>query len=58
MFDMMKSSDRRQVLTAVGIILILSCVPTLLVVFSHIVVRRFSSILAGVALYFLFLRKK
>ena len=56
--DMNKSVDRRQVLTALGIILALSCVPTLLVVFSQIAGRMFPSILIGIALYFVFLRKK
>jgi hypothetical protein len=55
---MNKSVDRRQVLTALGIILALSCVPTLLVVFSQIAGRMFPSILIGIALYFVFLRKK
>ena len=57
MFDMNKSADRRQVLTVLGIILALSCIPTLLVLFSHVAGRLFSSILIGVALYFVFLRK-
>ena len=58
MFDMNKSADRRQVLTVLGIIFALSCIPTLLVMFSHIAGRMLPSILIGVALYFVFLRKK
>ena len=58
MFDMNKSADRRQVLTVLGIILALSCIPTLLVLVSHIAGRLFPSMLIGIALYFVFLRKK
>ena len=58
MFDMNKSADRRQVLTVLGIILVLSCIPTLLVLFSQVAGRLFPSILIGIALYFVFLRKK
>ena len=57
MFDMNKSADRRQVLTVLGIILVLSCIPTLLVLLSHVARRLFPSILIGIALYFVFLRK-
>ena len=57
MFDMNKSADRRQVLTVLGIILALSCIPTLLVLVSHVAGRLFPSILIGIALYFVFLRK-
>ena len=57
MFDMNKSADRRQVLTVLGIILLLSCIPTLLVLFSQVAGRLFPSILIGIALYFVFLRK-
>ena len=57
MFDMKKSADRRQVLTVLGIILALSCIPTLLVLFSQVAGRLFPSILIGIALYFVFLRK-
>ena len=58
MFDMNKSVDRRQVLTVLGIILILSCIPTFLVVFTQLAGRMLPSILIGIALYFVFLRKK
>ena len=58
MFDMNKSVDRRQVLTVLGIILILSCIPTFLVLFTQLAGRILPSILIGVALYFVFLRKK
>ncbi len=58
MFDMNKSVDRRQVLTVLGIILILSCIPTFLVLFTQLAGRMLPSILIGVALYFVFLRKK
>ena len=58
MFDMNKSVDRRQILTVLGIILILSCIPTFLVVFTQFAGRMLPSILIGIALYFVFLRKK
>ena len=58
MFDMNKSVDRRQVLTVLGIILILSCIPTFLVLFTQLAGRMLPSILIGIALYFIFLRKK
>ena len=58
MFDMNKSVDRRQVLTVLGIILILSCIPTFLVLFTQLAGRMLPSILVGIALYFVFLRKK
>ncbi|MBR3100064.1 MAG: hypothetical protein IKH18_10955 [Clostridia bacterium] len=57
MFNMNKSADRRQVLTVLGIILVLSCIPTLLVLFSHVAGRLLPSVLIGIALYFVFLRK-
>ena len=57
MFDMNKSADRHQVLTVLGIILVLSCIPTILVLFSQVAGRLFPSILIGIALYFVFLRK-
>ena len=57
MFDMNKSADRRQVLTVLGIILVLSCIPTLLVLFSHVAGRLLPSILIGIVLYYVFLRK-
>ena len=58
MFDMNKSADRRQVLTVLGIILFLSCIPTLLVLFTQLAGRMLPSILIGIVLYFVFLRKK
>ena len=58
MFDMNKSVDRRQVLTVLGIILILSCIPTFLVLFTQLAGRMLPSILIGIASYFIFLRKK
>ena len=57
MFDMNKSADRRQVLTVLGIIAMLSCVPAFLVLFSQLAGRMFPGIIAGIALYFIFLRK-
>ena len=57
MFDMNKSSDRRQVLTVLGIILILSCIPALLVFFTQFAWRMLPSILIGIALYYVFLRR-
>ena len=58
MFDMNKSVERRQVLTVLGILLILSCIPTFLVLFTQLAGGMLPSILIGVALYFIFLRKK
>ncbi len=58
MFDMNKSVDRRQVLTVLGMILILSCIPAFLVLFTHLAGRMLPGILIGIALYFVFLRKK
>ena len=58
MFDMNKSVDRRQVLTVLGIIFALSCIPALLVVFTQLTGGMLPSILIGIALYFVFLRKK
>ena len=55
---MNKSADRRQVLTVLGIILFLSCIPTLLVLFTQLAGRMLPSILIGIVLYFVFLRKK
>ena len=58
MFDMNKSADRRQVLTVLGIILILSCIPAFLVLFTQLAGRMLPSILIGIALYYIFLRKR
>ena len=58
MFDMNKSTDRRQVLSVLGIIFALSCIPTLLVLFTQLAGRMLPSVLIGIALYFIFLRKK
>ena len=58
MFDMNKSADRRQVLTVLGTILILSCVPAFLVLFTRLAGRMLPGILVGIALYFVFLRRK
>ena len=57
MFDMNKSADRRQVLTVLGLILLLSCVPAFLVLFTQLAGRMLPGILAGIALYFVFLRR-
>jgi len=54
---MNKSADRRQVLTVLGMILFLSCIPALLVLFSQLAGEMFPGILIGIALYFVFLRK-
>ena len=56
MFDMNKSVDRRQVLTVLGMILILSCIPAFLVLFTQLAGRALPSVLTGIALYFIFLR--
>ena len=58
MFDMKKSADRRQVLTVLGIILVLSCIPAFLVLFTHLAGRLLPSVLIGIALYYLFLRNR
>ena len=58
MFDMNKSADRRLVLSVLGTILALACVPTLMVIVSPYAGRLLPSILVGIALYFVFLRKK
>ncbi len=58
MFDMNKSVDRRQVLTVLGMILILSCIPAFLVLFTQLAGRLLPSILIGIALYYVFLRKR
>ncbi len=58
MFDMNKSADRRQVLTVLGMILILSCIPAFLVLFTQLAGRLLPSILIGIALYYVFLRKR
>lgn len=58
MFDMNKSVDRRQVLTVLGMILILSCIPAFLVLFTQLAGRILPGILIGIALYFVFLQKK
>ena len=55
---MNKSVDRRQVLTVLGMILILSCIPAFLVLFTQLAGRMLPGILTGIALYFAFLRKK
>ena len=58
MFDMKKSEVRRQVLTVLGIILVLSCIPAFLVLLTQASGRVLTSVLIGLALYFIFLRKK
>ena len=58
MFDMNKSADRCQVLTVLGMILILSCIPAFLVLFTQLAGRLLPSILIGIALYYVFLRKR
>ena len=51
MFDMRNSTDRRQVLTVLGIILMLSSVPAFLVLSSELAADVFPGFLAGLALY-------
>ena len=58
MFDMKKSVDRRQVLLVLGMILFFSSIPTFLVIFTELAVDLLPSILAGVALYFIFFRNR
>ncbi len=58
MFDMNKNADRRQVLAVLGIVLVLSCFPAFLVLFTHLAGRMLPSVLIGIALYFVFLRKR
>ena len=48
---MNKSDDRRQVLTVLGIILMLSSVPAFLVLASEMAAEVFPGFLAGLALY-------
>ena len=55
MFDMNKNADRRQVLTVLGIILALSCIPAFLVLFTQLAGRMLPSILIGIVLYCVFL---
>jgi len=57
-FDMNKNVDRRQVLAVLGMISALSFLPALLVIFTQLPGRIIPSILIGIALYFIFLRKK
>ena len=47
----------RQVLSVLGMILILSCIPAFLVLFTQLAGRMLPSILIGIALYYVFLRK-
>ncbi len=58
MFDMNKNADRRQVLAVLGIVLVLSCFPAFLVLFTHLAGRMLPSVLIEIALYFIFLRKR
>ena len=58
MFDMKKSVDRRQVLLVLGMILFFSSIPTFLVIFTELAEDLLPSILAGVALYFIFFRNR
>ena len=57
MFDMKKSVDRRQVLLVLGMILFFASIPTFLVVSTQLAGELLPSILVGIALYFIFLRK-
>jgi hypothetical protein len=57
-FDMKKSVDRRQVLLVLGMILFFSSIPTFLVIFTELAVDLLPSIMAGVALYFIFFRNR
>ncbi len=52
MLNMNKNVDRRQVLTVLGIILALSCVPTLLIMFAQLAWRMFPGVLVGIILCF------
>ncbi len=54
MFDMKKAADRRQVLPILGIVIFLSCIPTLLVVGSDLAEEMLQSLPIGIALYFIF----
>ncbi len=58
MFDLIKNADRRQVLSVVAVVLGLSCVPTVLLVFSRTVGRMLPGMLIGIILYVVFLKKK
>ena len=57
MFDMNNSGDRRPVLVILGIIIACACMPTLLVAAMRIFRYIIPGILAGAALYYIFLRK-
>ena len=57
MFDMNKSADRRRVLSALALILLLSCVPMLLVVCSELDDVLAPSVIVGAILYFVFRNK-
>ena len=57
MFDMNNSGDRRVVLMILAIIVACACIPTLLVVATRVFRYIIPSILAGPALYYVFLRK-
>ena len=57
MFDMNHSGDRRPVLMILGIIIACACMPTLLVAATRIFRYIIPGILAGAALYYIFLRK-
>ncbi len=56
MFDMKKASDRCQVLSILGIVFALSCIPALLVVGTQLGGEMLPSIWIGIMLYFIFLR--
>ncbi len=58
MFDMNKSVERRQVLLVLGMILFFSSIPTFLVLSTHLAGELLPSILVGIALSFIFFRKK
>ena len=57
MFDMKRSTDRRQVLSVLGLILVLACIPAFLVLFTQLAGELLLSVLVGAALYFIFFRK-
>ncbi len=58
MFDMRKSTDCRQVLSALGAILILSSIPAVLVVSTQVAGNLLPSMILRIGFYFLFFRKR
>ena len=56
--DLLGGSLEAQEAGTCGMILILSCIPAFLVLFTQLAGRLLPSILIGIALYYVFLRKR